>query len=176
MKSLYATSYFVIFLVVVKWDMTKDEKKYFDEKFKFVDEKFDTERKYFDEKFKFVDEKLNTERKYFDEKFDGIDKRFEAVDKKFESIDQRFERIENRLDVMDKKLDTIFNQLRQINDRLDHHDKLFKEIQQNMINTSQRISEIWDEVFPNLENLRLRVDYHEIKLGKLDLGYNLKDK
>jgi peptidoglycan hydrolase CwlO-like protein len=182
-KSLYVTSLFVIFSSVVKYNMTKEEIQYFDDKFakerkytdkkfKDIDDKFSEQRKYFDDKFvkergysdkrfKDIDDKFSEQRKYFEKKFKNIDKRFEKIEKRLDDI-------EERLDIVDKKFDIIEKKFQEVDKRFD---KLENYLTTRFLETDSKIGEVLEEV----NFMRKLGELHTVKIGRLETNYKSRN-
>ena len=76
-----------------------------------VEEELKTQRELMDERFGFMEQRFEAVDKRFDDLIAHLDKRFEAVDKRFDAVDRRFEASDKRFEDLiahtDKRFDTV---------------------------------------------------------------------
>lgn len=135
--------------------MTKEDKKYFEEKFSAIDDKFREEREYFDKRFEEIENrlvKLEEWTKIADKKFDLIEQKFVEVDQRLEKLEIEFEQVREYMKIQFSNIQIDFNRF------------------------DRRIENIWNELSPTIENVRKMVEINTIRIGQMETGYNFKNK
>lgn len=135
--------------------MTKEDKKYFEEKFSAIDDKFREEREYFDKRFEEIENrlvKLEEWTKIADKKFDLIEQKLVEVDQRLEKLEIEFEQVREYMKIQFSNVQIDFNRF------------------------DRRIENIWNELSPTIENVRKMVEINTIRIGQMETGYSFKDK
>jgi predicted nucleic acid-binding Zn-ribbon protein len=116
------------------------------------------------------------DQKFFNTKFDKIDNRFDKIEQRLDKIENRLDKVESRLDnleewteLADKKFDLIEKKFVEVDNRFD---KLEKYVTTRFAEIEEKVEEFLIE----MDTLTQISQLHTIKIGRIETGYNLKDK
>jgi hypothetical protein len=95
------------------------------------------DREYFERKFK-------EDREYYDKKFSGIDKRFDNIETRLDSIEERLDKLEDWTVIADKKFDLIEKKFVEVDE---HFDKLETYLATRFAEVESKIDNFFEEIY-----------------------------
>lgn len=120
---------------------------------------------------KFFNTKFKEEREYIDKRFDSIESRLDKVEGRLDKIENRLDNLEEWTVIADKKFDLIEKKFELIENKFIEIDSRFDKLEMYLATRFAELEKKVDEFFEEIYYMRKVAELHTVKIGRLEVRY-----